>query len=566
MIIDENGVQHFQGEPGFETMPDVAANPNGFQLVGTAQSTAQLPPAADRIQDLPMQPMPGMANLQPGVIIQWLVDKDGNVLVDHDANGWADRLTDPHVLGGQKHQGLIAPPTGTAGNVLPVDQGNNQLQLFCWELDPSGEVRGALPGQDIVGPPVDLNGDGLPDNAIGAPVPADPTVRQLVVNPSGPQEVRDPTAKPFDLAVVEEAAPTDAQLAAFNANLAAQIPGFVPLQRPFVLCINRIWVRRLWTIDRRYVFDTWLHHWVWQHRNHIVLTHRACRVWLTKTSLSQFSYSQHCFPFGQLPTWRMFSLTDVRFFRVCFRVIVIGPNQVVIKIDQMHATLPQDPGNPNSPLMLLSTRGDENALFQEVPAPVLAGLQPDPLPVGPDGVFVEPIDPVTGTLDIGMGGTGVFDNRPLEARGMLPTVLGGNADAAGAPNNNQLQLYCWALNPNGTIAQETFTTGLAAAGAPITLAITPTPALPSFEDDQGNTMDNPTMFITTLTGADDRVNIVMNANRTATISWAGAGQLEAADVLLGAGPPTLWTDVQGATTGSVTVDFNQMKRFYRVRR
>ena len=121
-------------------------------------------------------------------------------------------------LGGQKHQGLIAPPTGNAGNVLPVDQGNNQLQLFCWELDPNGEVRGASPGQIVIGPPVDVNGDGQADGPIGGPVPADPTVRQLVVNGGQVQEQRDPSAKAFDLAVVEEAAPTDAQLAAMNAN------------------------------------------------------------------------------------------------------------------------------------------------------------------------------------------------------------------------------------------------------------------------------------------------------------------------------------------------------------
>ena len=568
MIVDENGQQHFQGQPGFEVMPDIAANPNGFQLAGTAQSTTQLPPAADRIQDLPMQPMPGMAQLQPGVIIQWLVDKNGNVLIDHNNDGWPDPLTSPDVLGGQKHQGLIAAPTGVAGNVLPVDQGNNQLQLQCWELAPNGEVLGAMPGQTVAGPPVDLNGDGLADNPIGGPVPADPTVRQINVVPGGVQEVLDPTAKAVDIAVVEEAAPTDAQLAAMNANLAAQIPGFVPLQRPFILCINRIWVRRLWTVDRRYVFDTWLHHWAWQHRNHIILRHKACRVWLTKVSVSSFSYAQHCYPFGLPPTWRMASLTDVRFLRVCYRIIYIGPNQISVKIDQMHLTVPSDPNNPNSPLMLLSTSGDENKLFQEVPPAVLAGLQPDPLPVGPDGVFVEPIDPVAGTLDIGPCGTGVFGNRPLEARGMLPAMLGGNDEDPLAPKNNQLQLYCWALNPNGTIAQETFATaaGFGPAGAPITLAVTPAPALPSFVDENGNAMENPTMFTATLTGEDNTVNIVRNAGGTATLSWAGAGQLQAADALVGNGPPTVWTDVAGGALSPVTVNINLMKKFYRVRR
>ena len=193
---------------------------------------------------------------------------------------------------------------------------------------------------------------------------------------------------------------------------------------------------------------------------------------------------------------------------------------------------------------------------------MLAGLQPDPLPVGPDGVFVEPIDPVAGTLDIGLGGTGVFDNRPLEARGMLPMTLGGNEDAADAPANNQLQLYCWALDPNGAVAQETFF----ADGIPITLAMTPTPAMPSFVDEAGNRMDNPTVFTTTLTGADNKVNINLIGDGTATLSWEGPGFLESANVLLGNGPPTVWNAVPGATLSPVTVQANQLKRFYRVHR
>ena len=49
MIVDENGQQHFQGQPGFELMPDIAGNPNGFQLATTAHSTDLLPAATNRI-------------------------------------------------------------------------------------------------------------------------------------------------------------------------------------------------------------------------------------------------------------------------------------------------------------------------------------------------------------------------------------------------------------------------------------------------------------------------------------------------------------------------------------
>lgn len=557
MITDENGVEHLQGEPGFELPPDIAGNPNGYQLLTTALSTDQLPPAADRIQDVPMPLMPGMANLQPGVVIQWLVDRNGNVMVDHDMNGYPDSLTSSNVLGGQKHQGLITPAIGTAGTELSVDQGNTQLQLFCWELDSTGEVRGASPGQVVIGPPVDLNGDGVADGPIGSPVPSDPTVRQLVVNPSSIQEQQDPSGKPVDLAVVESASPTDAELAAMNANLAAQIPGFVPLQRPFILCMSKIHMRRIWSVDHRSVFDTSLHHLTWQHRNGLVLTDRALRVWLTKVSLAQFSYSRRRLRVGQPPD-QVFDLLHLRFLRVGFRVIVVSPNQIALKIDQMHVVVPDDPNNPNSQLMLLSTQGDENRLFREVPPPVLAGLQPDPLPVGPDGVGVEPIDPVSGTLDFGLGGTGVFDNHPLEARGVLPVILGGNEDAATAPENNQLQLYCWVLNPNGTIAGEPIESS---PGLQVPLAMTPTPALPLFEDENGNPLENPTMFITTLTSADNKVYIQRLGNGNVQLSWDGPGQLQAAGAATG-----YYQDMPGATLSPVVVTPGQLAQFYRVRR
>ena len=78
------------------------------------------------------------------------------------------------MLGGQKHQATLGQPTGVENNELELDQASHPLDLHCWMLDQNGEVLGALPGQTIVGPPVDLDGNGLADNAIGAPIPMDP--------------------------------------------------------------------------------------------------------------------------------------------------------------------------------------------------------------------------------------------------------------------------------------------------------------------------------------------------------------------------------------------------------
>jgi hypothetical protein len=156
---------------------------------------------------------------------------------------------------------------------------------------------------------------------------------------------------------------------------------------------------------------------------------------------------------------------------------------------------------------------------------------------------------------------------------MLPVTLGGNEDAANAPENNQLQLYCWALNPNGTIAQETYPVGGAAPapGGPaavpgvITLATTPTPALPSFDDGMGNTMDNPTMFTTTLMTTENEIHIAPGAPGFVVLTWEGGGTLQCADELLGNGPPTAWTDVPGAFSG-MSVNASVAHRFYRLKR
>jgi len=391
------------------------------------------------------------------------------------------------------------------------------------------------------------------------------------VTPSGIHETRDPAAKPVDQAVVEEAAPSAAGLANLNDRLAAQVPGFVPLRRPFTLCIRNIWVRSIWGIDRRYVFDTSRHHWEWTLRNHITLRRGAYRVWLTKTAVANFHSKHHHPVFGQPPTWTEYDITRVRSFRVCYRVVVNSPNQVVFKIDQLPVTVPVYPANPNSQLMLLSTHGDENGLFRKMPAAVLAGKEDDTrFPFDANCVFIEPIDPMADTLDIGLGGTGVFGNRPLEARGMDPLTLAGNQDSKNLLSNNQLQLYCWVLEPDGTFGKEVFATspagftgGVSAASGPVgvTLAITPTPAIPSFEDEMGNPMDNATMFTTTLMSTENEINVGLMPGRNLQFNWEGLGKLVQADEVTGP-----FTDVPGATASPVTVPAVQMKRFSRVQR
>ncbi len=88
VIVDELGERHFLGEPGFQLLPDTAQNPNGFQLITTAFTSDDLPPAPERIQDPPMQPGPGMAQIEPGVVVEWLADDQGHVLANGgDVNG-----------------------------------------------------------------------------------------------------------------------------------------------------------------------------------------------------------------------------------------------------------------------------------------------------------------------------------------------------------------------------------------------------------------------------------------------------------------------------------------------
>lgn len=457
MIFDENGEMHFLGEPGFEQMPDTAENPNGFGLITTELSELQLSPPFQRINQQPAEPMPGMALIQPGVQVEWLVDQQGGVLVDRNMDGTPDPVLSAGVLGGQRHQGLIdqpAPGVPPGGEVeINLDESNTPLQLHCWELGPDGRVIGSLPGQPVIGPAVDFNGDQLPDpgTAIGGPIPANPTVRDEF------DTIFEDMA-PVDFGIVQEGPPTTAELADFNFRLAQA--GFNPIFPPFQFCIRAIRNRHIWTVDRRFVMDTWLHHWWWYIRQHINLTVGTHRVWLTRAALTAFGSSHHHFVVGQPPRWSMFSLVNVRFFRVCYRIYCPVPGRIRIRIEQVWVCVPLHPENPQSPLMVLTTESNENNL---PPGDVLAGLVPDPLPVNPDGVAVIDLDPVLDTLDIGGGGTNIFDGdlAPLAlAPGTMQTITAvGNEDLASALLNNQLQLYCHVRAADGGPMRETFHNG-----------------------------------------------------------------------------------------------------------
>lgn len=623
MVMDETGAMHFLGEPGFEVMPDTAGNQGGYTLATTALSTNDLPPASERITDPPMPVPPGMAEIQPGVIVQWLVDENGNIVppntgpasvqvvgpggpisdlgilqttatvadscpielvqltlsslnhtfvgdivgtltgpngntatmvfrpgqintssvgdssnyagtytfADTGANiwqaaaaggdtfnipsgtyynsgawqnpthnppngpgpnnafdlafagsnaqgPWTLRLTDnaggdignlgswtldvqcaqpppptdyldDRVLGGQKHQMLAGQPTGIEGFELDLDESNTPLQLSCWMLDANGEVVGAAPGQVVIGPPADMDGDGVadPDRPIGGPIPMNPTVRDENDN-------LFPGMAPVDFGVVEEDEPTTAELNDLNARLAAQ--GIPPIFPPFQWCIRYVRARHIWGIDRRFVMDCWRHHWTWWISQHITLAAGTHRVWLSRVALSYFNYSGHHYVVGLPPVWHMLTLVHVRFFRVCYRVYCPYPGRLRIKIEQIYAVVPNNPDDPNTGLMMLTTESNENAL---PPPRVLAGLDPDPLPVGPDGVYIETLGTVADTFDMGGGGTGIFDGDlgALPPDGsMNELTLLGNRDLATAMRNNQLQLYCWPLNPDGTVARSTF--------------------------------------------------------------------------------------------------------------
>lgn len=198
---------------------------------------------------------------------------------------------------------------------------------------------------------------------------------------------------------------------------------------------------------------------------------------------------------------------------------------------------------------------------------MLAGLTPDPLPTDNEGVFVEAIDPALDTLDMGAGGTGVFETRPSEGRGMEDAMLLGNADLPSQLNNNQLQLYCWLLDSEGNVRTETFDVGdttqsgdvSASANGSITLSTGPTPAIPVFRAN-GITMDNPTMFDTTATSVDNELTIVLD-DGDVIISWEGPGALRRAGEAVGP-----YSDHPSGTSSPVSDPADQPEQFYRLHR
>ncbi len=484
-ITDENGGMHLLGQPGFETMPDTQLNPGGYQLATTELSTYTLPPAAQRISDPGMPPMTGQVEISPGVVMEFLMDVFGNVQVDHAPPPGPDDPFSSTVLGREKHQGLVGQPTRIDGDELPVDQNVVPLQLYSWALTPSGEVLGALSGQNVIGPPVDMNGNSVADNALGAPVPMDPTVRDI-------DNVLDPAAQPVDVVIEEDDEPTSLELSAYNAKLTAA--GLADVYPPFKFGIKRVKLRKAWGIDRRMVMDTWLHHWVWSAQNYVVVRAGPYRVCVSKVGLSSYTSDHRKFPVGQSPQASNYGLQHLRFFRLCYRIYRPHPDQVRIKVDQLFIVVPLDANDPNSDLMALVTTGDENKLFQIVPPPVLAGLQPDPLPFGQDGVFMEPLDPITDCMDIGGGGTNIFDGD-LSALGTsqqnVPVVA--NEDLATELRNDQLQLYCWILSPNGTMKSESFTDQVHPS-TPVVFTIPGTPAIPWFRDANDLPVPDPTLL------------------------------------------------------------------------
>jgi hypothetical protein len=577
MIIDEKGQSHMLGEAGFEATPDTAGNPGGFQLLTTAASSKFLPAAAERIQRSSPAPMPGMANLQPGVIIQWLVDDNGNVLVDEDGKPGPDPIHARHVLGNLR-QGVLESPTDQEGHELTLDQAGGQTRLYCWELTATGEVRGATPGQIVIGPPADLDGDGAPDRntAAGGPAPVDPTLRELVTDAQGNIAERVVTdMKPVDWAAVEEGPVTDVELAAYNDNLKQQLPNFVPPEPPFDLCIREVKLRGFWGICRRVVYDAWLQHLKWRIRHHVTLQRGAYRVWITRKAVTEFESVQIHRLFGQPPVRRTIPTEHIRFFRVCYRVLVLGPDQVRVKVDRIFVCLPEDPSNPRSRLMLLTTHGNELDL-NEVPPRVLAGLEPDPFPTDANGVFVEEISDVAGVRDMTANTAGVFEAMirgaagtpaapgPVEFSvpvqldaGMDEVTLVGNSDSSDELNDNQLPLYGWMLNEDGTLAEDTYDLG---DGKTLTLGTGPSGTLPLFQDENGQPVSDATPLAseTMVTETPLVDEIALQAGQI-SISWSAEGfVLEGADQVTGP-----WTQV--ATQSPYSTAPTGQAKFFRLR-
>lgn len=509
MFMDENGLTHFLGDgflrqlgfvnplTGQEQLPDTAMNPGGFQLATTALSENQLPAVQQRLTDDEAD-MAGMVQWGPGVFVDWLMDDNGNVLKTDAAGVPLDPL-DPQVLGDRPNEGEVPKPTGVAGNLLPINFAIPP-KLACWLLDPNGEVLGKEPGgPPVIGPPVDENGDGLadPNTPIGGAIPMDLTQfdENNLFNPMPPAVFE----------IEEEAEPTDADLADLNARLAAQIPNFTPLRKPFSLCIRRFHLRSRWGVDRRVVMDIWRHHLQWVVAHHFTITAVPRRIWLSRLALTSFRSRHHHRVVGQPPVWHTFDLTHLRFFRICYRIHCPLLNVPRLRIDQLMAVIPMDPVDPTQGFMLLTTETDVRNL---PPPAILIGLKPDDqFPFDANGIFMQDITEAdAGDIQGGSPETFNADLLPaIQAPGLMVDIpLTGNSDDAQLLMDNQLRLHCFMLDANGNLTQEVFDGG----GAPglreiVTFTPGPTQAMPEFfDEDTGVTVANPTMLGATFMAED----------------------------------------------------------------
>lgn len=510
-FMDENGRTHTLGD-GFlrslgmfdpatdqELLPDTAMNPGGFQLATTAMSEDLLPPPQQRMVDNGMTTSPGMVLWAPGVWVEWLMNENGDVL-KRDAAGVPLNALDPTVLGDRRSEAEIGDPTGLPGNMLPVNFAIPP-KLNCWLLAPNGEVFGKKPGGPaITGPPVDEDGDGLadPNTPIGGPIPMNLT--QFDEN-----NIFNPNMAPVQFEIEEEPDPTDAELADLNARLAAQIPNFVPFQRPFALCIRRFHLRSRWGVDRRVVMDIWRHHLQWRIQHHINLTVRPKRVWLSKLALVSFRSRHHHRVVGKPPVWRTLDLTHVRFFRCCYRIHCPKTDLPKLRLDQCFATVPIDPLDLTQGFMLFTTETDVRKL---PPPAVLIGLKPDTsIPFDQNGVFTQDLTEVE-VGDIQSGSPETFEGDFIAATRtpgkMVEVALNGNNDDPTLMLDNQLRLHCFMLDANGNVLTESFFPDpLDPVGPPIDFTTGPTQAIPEFfDEDTGVFEPNPTMLGMTVMATD----------------------------------------------------------------
>ena len=446
-----------------------------------------------------------------GIHVGWLLDDAGNVNV-RDATGQPEPLLSDLVLGNQNAAGLIGnntalplegddPRLQDGGAVeLPVDM---NLQMQCGLVGPDGTVLGASPNQfEVIGPPAfvppdprdPLGNDAVEDpaSAFGGLIPAVPVDHPINENPN-PQAllqieplIPEPTGlPPLELAVEQEGEPDAEQLAVLNNQL--QLNGIRPFFPPFNFCIRSFSVKRWWSCDRRVIMDTWYHYWRWTLRHHVHLTKVMHRVWVWRSTVQTFTYRRWCFT-REGNSYFEINRARIRFFRACYRVFCPRPNVVRIRLDRLCIVAE----NPDGGLMLVCTDPDRNNL----PAPaVLAGLINDPLQAqfDPDGDGVAVLDIAKATEQaaeaqtMGPGAPGVFeaDLGPVVPGETVELGVLGNNELGRALNNNQLQLYCGALDDNGNFQVDSFFDVFTEL-APAIPVVDDAPAVPGAPVTEGN--------------------------------------------------------------------------------